>query len=168
MIGIGFGVRTSQGASSARQSRPASSRSTRLAGSSESRAATAAPAEPPPTTMTSYIALLLNVPEHRDSGRYQTARTGGTRLSPDYPIPLPNLFDFGNPFGGRRPASAREPFHSASSFMVAENSRPAESFQVRPVLASNTAMSERPPSLYFCRRTPRPRAISGTWSSGNT
>src|SRR6187402_1712119 len=73
MIGIGFGVITSQGASSARQSRPASSSSTRLAGSSESRAATAAPAEPPPTTMTSYMALLLDVPQDRNGGRYQTA-----------------------------------------------------------------------------------------------
>src|SRR5258707_5121364 len=73
MIGMGFGVLTSQGASSARQSSPASSSRTRRAGSSESRAATAAPAEPPPTTMTSYIALLLNVPEHRDGGRYQIA-----------------------------------------------------------------------------------------------
>src|SRR6187402_2427528 len=82
MIGIGFGVITSQGASSARQSRPASSSRTRRAGSSESRAATAAPAEPPPTTMTSYIALLLNVPEHRDGGRYQTTQGGaiGGRL----------------------------------------------------------------------------------------
>src|ERR1700761_1176671 len=82
MIGIGFGVRTSQGASSARQSRPASSSSTRRAGSSESLAATAAPAEPPPTTMTSYIALLLNVPEHRDGGGYQTTQGGaiGRRL----------------------------------------------------------------------------------------
>src|SRR5947199_8363521 len=76
MIGIGFGVRTSQGASSARQSRPASSSSTRLAGSSESRAATAAPAEPPPTTMTSYMALLLDVPENRNRRRYQTAQIG--------------------------------------------------------------------------------------------
>src|SRR5215207_8530416 len=83
MIGIGFGVRTSQGASSARQSRPASSSSTRLAGSSESRAATAAPAEPPPTTMTSYMALLLDAPENRNRGRYQTAQIGaiGSRLS---------------------------------------------------------------------------------------
>src|SRR2546426_51453 len=82
MIGIGFGVRTSQGASSARQSRPASSSSTRLAGSSESRAATAAPAEPPPTTMTSYMALLLDVPENRNRRRYQTAQIGaiGGRL----------------------------------------------------------------------------------------
>src|SRR6266700_2206306 len=82
MIGIGFGVRTSQGASSARQSRPASNNSTRLAGSSESRAATAVPAEPPPTTMTSYIALLLDVPENRNSRRYQTAQIGaiGGRL----------------------------------------------------------------------------------------
>src|SRR5256712_10748422 len=76
MIGIGFGVRTSQGASSARQSRPASSSSTRLAGSSESRAATAAPAEPPPTTMTAYMALLLDVPENRNRRRDQTAQIG--------------------------------------------------------------------------------------------
>src|SRR6266446_8987761 len=83
MIGIGFGVRTSQGASSARQSSPASSSSTRLAGSSESRATTAAPAEPPPTTMTSYMALLLDVPENRNGRRYQTAQIGaiGGRLS---------------------------------------------------------------------------------------
>src|SRR6266567_5802532 len=83
MIGIGFGVRTSQGASSARQSRPASNNSTRLAGSSESRAATAAPAEPPPTTMTSYMALLLDVPENRNCRRYQTAQISaiGGRLS---------------------------------------------------------------------------------------
>src|SRR4051812_26469224 len=82
MIGMGFGVITSQGPSSARQPRPASSSRTRRAVSSESRAATAAPAEPPPTTMTSYIALLLNVPEHRDGGRYQTAQSGaiGRRL----------------------------------------------------------------------------------------
>src|SRR5215218_4590454 len=82
MIGIGFGVRTSQGASSARQSRPASSSNTRRAGSSESRAATAAPAEPPPTTMTSYMPLLLDVPENRNGGRYQTAQIGaiGRRL----------------------------------------------------------------------------------------
>src|SRR3954462_12876277 len=82
MIGMGFGVITSQGDSSARQSSPASSSRTRRAGSSESRAATAAPAEPPPTTMTTYIALLLNVPEHRDGGRYQTAqgRARGGRL----------------------------------------------------------------------------------------
>src|SRR6218665_2030532 len=57
MIGIGFGVVTSQGASAARQSRPASSSNTRVAGFSESLAATAAPADPPPTTITSYIVL---------------------------------------------------------------------------------------------------------------
>src|SRR5713226_7429348 len=79
-----------------------------------------------------------------------------------YSIPRPNLFDFGKPFGGRRPASARLPRQSASSLIVALNSRPAESFQVRPSLASNVAISDNPPSLYFCRRTPRPRAISGT------
>src|SRR5258707_3609352 len=79
MIGIGFGVVISQGASSLRQSRPASSSSTRRFRSSESLAATAAPAEPPPTTMTSYMALLLDVPEHRDGGRDQVAQIGAIR-----------------------------------------------------------------------------------------
>src|SRR5579883_3472419 len=55
MIGMGLGVMTSQGASWARQSRPASSNSTRRERSSDSRAARTAPAEPPPTTMTSYM-----------------------------------------------------------------------------------------------------------------
>src|SRR5207244_12934027 len=64
----------------------------------------------------------------------------GTR---PYSTPRPNLFDFGNPFGGRRPASARLPCQSDNSFMVALNSRPAESFQLSPVLASNTATSDR-------------------------
>src|ERR1700730_3135857 len=81
-----------------------------------------------------------------------------------YTTPRPNLLDFGNPFGGSRPASARLPRHSASSFMVAENSRPAESRQVNPSLATKVVTSDSPPSLYFCSRTPRPRAISGTWS----
>src|SRR5450631_4673453 len=89
-------------------------------------------------------------------------------MSAPYSIPRPNLFDFGKPFGGRRPASARLPRQSASSLMVALNSRPAESFQVRPSLASKVAISDNPPSLYFCRRTPRPRAISGTWSIGHS
>src|SRR3954465_2923384 len=82
MIGMGFGVITSQGASSARQCGPASSSRTARAGSSESRAATAAPAEPPPTTMTSYIPLLLDVPEDRNGRWYQTAHIGamGSRL----------------------------------------------------------------------------------------
>src|SRR5258708_38306781 len=79
MIGIGFGVLTSQGASSERQSSPASSSSTRLPGSSESLAATAAPAEPPPITMTSYMLLLLDVPENRDGGRNHTAQAGTIR-----------------------------------------------------------------------------------------
>ena len=70
----------------------------------------------------------------------------------------PNLFDFGKPFGGKRPASARLPRQSASSLMLAENSRPAESFQVRSCLESKVVTSDNPPSRYFCRRTPRPRA----------
>src|SRR5215213_7035511 len=47
-------------------------------------------------------------------------------------------------------------------------SRPAESFQVNPALSSNTATSDSLALEYFCNRTPRPRAISGTWSSGNS
>src|SRR5439155_6829868 len=49
-----------------------------------------------------YIALLLNVPEHRDGGRYQTAQTGAatrkalrrvrdTRALPDHPAELVRL-----------------------------------------------------------------------------
>src|SRR4051812_42585830 len=100
MIGIGLGVITSQGASCARQSRPASSNSTRRWLSSDSRAATAAPAEPPPTTITSYISSrpgirsliqgraqsrsssvgLVHVPEHR---RRRPVKHAGQRLAPD-------------------------------------------------------------------------------------
>lgn len=64
-----------------------------------------------------------------------------------YAIPHPNLFDFGNPFGGSRPASARLPRHSANSFMVALNSRPAESRHFMPSLALKTVTSDSPPSL---------------------
>src|ERR1700675_4481377 len=82
-----------------------------------------------------------------------------------YSTPRKNLFDFGRP-PARRPASARLPRQSASSFQLMLWSRPAESFQVRPALDSNTATSDSFALEYFCRRTPRPRAISGTWSSG--
>ena len=43
-----------------------------------------------------------------------------------------NLFVRGKPFGASRPASARLPRQSASSFSVSENSRPAASVQVSP------------------------------------
>src|SRR3979411_3284368 len=85
----------------------------------------------------------------------------------DYSTPLPNLFDFGRPCA-RRPASARLPRQSVKSFKLMLWSRPAESFQVRPALESKVATSDSSALVYFCRRTPRPRAISGTWSSGNT
>src|ERR1700730_16143913 len=62
-----------------------------------------------------------------------------------YTTPRPNLLDFGKPFGGSRPASARLPRHSANSFMVAENSRPAESRPVRPSLATQGTMSDSAP-----------------------
>src|ERR1700761_5091474 len=97
MIGIGLGVVISQGASCARQSLPASSSRTRLSRCSDSRAAMAAPAEPPPTTITSYMASLshrfvhsictglasvdfIHVPEHR---RCRTVQHAGQFLAPD-------------------------------------------------------------------------------------
>ena len=78
-----------------------------------------------------------------------------------YSTPRKNLFDFGRP-PARRPASARLPRQSANSFQLMLCSRPAESFHVRPALESNTATSDNLALEYFCRRTPRPRAISGT------
>src|SRR5712671_3937826 len=85
----------------------------------------------------------------------------------NYSTPRPNLFDFGKPCA-RRPASARLPRQSDNSFIVMLCSRPAESLQVRPALESNTATSDSEALVYFCSRTPRPRAISGTWSIGNS
>src|ERR1700751_368555 len=84
-----------------------------------------------------------------------------------YSTGLPNLFDFGRP-SAIRPASARLPFQLASSFMDLLWSRPAPSFQVRPSLESKVVTSDSLAEVYFCRRTQRPRAISGTWSRPNT
>src|SRR3984885_5672983 len=50
-----------------------------------------------------------------------------------YSTPRKNLFDFGRPCA-RRPASARLPRQSVNSLGLIACSRPAESFQVRPVL----------------------------------
>ena len=58
-----------------------------------------------------------------------------------------NLFDRGNPFGGSRPASARLPRQSDSSFKVSENARPAASVQVRPSAPLKVFTSDSPPSL---------------------
>src|SRR5690349_9174442 len=58
-----------------------------------------------------------------------------------------NLFERGNPFGGSRPASARLPRQSDSSFRVSEKLRPAPSVQVRPSLPLKVFTSDRPPSL---------------------
>ena len=51
---------------------------------------------------------------------HQPSRRRYTRLLSvaPYSTPRPNLFDFGKPFGGRRPASARLPRQSASSLIV--------------------------------------------------
>src|SRR5690606_9898279 len=79
--------------------------------------------------------------------------------APSYP---PNRLFRGNPVGATRPAWARSPTQSARSAMDLLKFRPEESVQVSPVAASKDLRSERRPSLYFCRRTPLPRLISGT------
>src|SRR6266568_1738780 len=89
-----------------------------------------------------------------------SVQRGQTGSSP-YSTPRPIRFDFGKPCASR-PASARLPRQSANSFQLMLWSRPAESFQVRPALESNVATSDNPALVYFCSRTPRPRAISGT------
>src|SRR5258708_5636097 len=91
-----------------------------------------------------------------DDSAHQRANT----ITP-YSTPRRNLFDFGRPCA-RRPASARLPRQSDSSFQLMAWSRPEESFQVRPALESNVATSDSDALVYFCNRTPRPRAISGT------
>jgi hypothetical protein len=70
--------------------------------------------------------------------------------------------------GGSLPASARLPIHSKRSACDTVQVRSEESFQVRPSASVKVGQSAMPPSLYFCRRTPLPRAISGTWFSGKT
>src|SRR5258708_17220958 len=95
----------------------------------------------------------------RKAGGYGSRLKAGTTIF--YSTPRRNLFDFGRP-PARRPASARLPRQSASSFQLMLCSRPAESFQVSPLLDSKVATSDSFALVYFCRRTPRPRAISGT------
>jgi len=58
-----------------------------------------------------------------------------------------NLLVRGNPFGASRPASARLPRQSASSFSDSLNRRPAESVQVSPTSARKALRSDSPPSL---------------------
>src|SRR5580692_11249012 len=94
-------------------------------------------------------------------------RSPNPPLNHGYSIDRPNLLDFGKPCA-RRPASARLPRQSASSLSVMLCSRPAESFQESPLLESKVATSDSEALVYFCKRTPRPRAISGTWSIGKT
>jgi len=59
----------------------------------------------------------------------------------------PNLFDFGKPFGGRRPASVRSPIQSRRSSFATVQVRPDVSFQVSPSFNVKTLASETPPSL---------------------
>ena len=56
-------------------------------------------------------------------------------------------FDFGNPLGGRRPASARLPIQSWSSALPTVKVRPELSRQVSPSARRNTRASEMPPLL---------------------
>src|SRR6267143_2041822 len=97
------------------------------------------------------IPLNMRRPAHAD-GVYQ---------SPSETFPLvgvaPNLLLRGNPFGARRPASARLPRQSASSLRANVNDRPALSIQVSPSSALKVLRSDSPPSLNRCKRTPRPR-----------
>ena len=59
----------------------------------------------------------------------------------------PNLLFFGNPRGGRRPASARWPSQSFSSGRATLKTRLEESVQLKPSFIANTLASETPPSL---------------------
>jgi hypothetical protein len=54
------------------------------------------------------------------------------------------LLFFGNPFGAMRPASARLPRQSFSSFMWSVNTRPAVSTQLNPSAALNVVTSDSP------------------------
>src|SRR6266700_2192664 len=85
----------------------------------------------------------------------------GQTVSSPYSTPRPNRFDFGRPCASR-PASARLPRQSDNSFQLRLWSRPAESFHDNPALDSKVVTSDSVALVYFCNRTPRPRAISGT------
>src|SRR5579871_5780353 len=96
------------------------------------------------------------------NGKRSMNRTG-PRYSPLVTLPFlaglsSNLLFLGKPLGAKRPASARLPRQSANSLRDSVKTRPAESVQVNPFSASNTLMSDSPPSLWRCSRTPRPRA----------
>src|ERR1700759_5880705 len=108
------------------------------------------------------MALATSLPGQTVNDDYGVPQRG---VGNSYSTPRKNLFDFGKPCASR-PASARLPRQSANSFQLIAWSRPAESFQLRPALESNVATSDSAALVYFCRRTPRPRAISGTWSIG--
>src|ERR1700687_1974130 len=81
--------------------------------------------------------------DHQKTLAARGPSTYGSRRSGrrNYSTPLPTLFDFGRPCA-RRPASARLPRQSANSFHVMLWSRPAESFQLSPLLESTTRRSE--------------------------
>src|SRR5262245_43436187 len=102
-------------------------------------------------------------------GRFGGGQSSSRALPLPFPLPppgRPNLLFFGKRSGFIRPASERLPRQPTSSFIVSEKVRPAESYQVSPSSLLNVLRSESPPSLKRCSRTPRPRAISGTCSSG--
>ena len=56
-------------------------------------------------------------------------------------------FDFGNPLGGKRPASLRFPIQSRRSALPTVQLRPELSVQVSPSCRRNTRASEMPPLL---------------------
>jgi hypothetical protein len=80
--------------------------------------------------------VLQSIPDRLAPSRTTTLRTYS-----------PNLFDFGKPFGGRRPASVRSPIQSRRSSLATVQVRPEVSFQVRPSFSLKTLASETPPSL---------------------
>src|SRR5579872_5615305 len=85
-----------------------------------------------------------------DEAKQRAADHGNTSLLSDLrpgnrAAPQPNLLFFGNPFGGRRPASARLPIQSRNSRFGTLKTRPAASFQFKPSASWKTCASEMPP-----------------------
>src|SRR5215204_4429668 len=68
------------------------------------------------------------------------------RFRIDLAHPHPNLLFCGNPFGGKRPASARLPSQSLSSSLLNVRVRSDDCLQARPSASVNTLASETPPS----------------------
>src|SRR6266702_2668118 len=83
-----------------------------------------------------------------------------------YSITRPNLFDFGKPFGGRRPASARVPCHSPSTSVIARASfgmstlRTCLPFLVVPTQSSS--LTTKPWPSWLATRNLRPPLLTNS------